>query len=592
LANHVGVDLSNRQIRVLEAEGTAKKLKLKRFARAELGGNVAEGQSLLFLDKEVGKTIEQTFRNAKISREPTALSWDSDLTIFRELELPFTSDEQIRKVVKYEAEAHLHNCDIDDVVVSFYKLAEGKDKSHVMVMAVRKDQLLNRLEILGAAGVDPVVADLDVMAAFNALSALGYTTEHKSFMLLDCGRRTTNLLLVSGGRLIAGRAIRIGSDQLVKRIAADLEADPADVASQTQRLLMPTDEQTANDLIVTVRDAKGGEVDETKKLPVDLARDLATQRAGDFLQRITREVKRTLATADVPEGVEVIYVTGAGSRIPGFAASIASGLAAEVPVQQLSFLDRVDCALEPDEKADAELESLTALGLCFKLAGHDATGIDLRQEEAKYARKFDQVKEPLVYLGGLTLFFVLLLNLLDLRMLSLEIPFLVEPQKSKLAVVHGEAVKAYTSAFGGEKKLAGKQSEPGLPSMQFILGQLRTRVEELKGELGRGGSIPEHPSAFKMWKECFDAIAGGMNGIGKLYLDNLTINVKDIKRPTIEINGFVPNNSSYSDLVAALQSIPEVSVVEGTTAPKQVDGVELLNFAKLIVMYPERQDVK
>lgn len=590
MANHVGVDLSNRHVRVLETEGTAKKLKLKRFARVDLL-KVGESASSLFLEKDVGKAIEGAFREAKISREPTALSWDSDLTVFRELELPFTSEEQIRKVVKYEAEAHLHNCDIDDVVVSFYKLEETKEKSHVMVMAVRKDQLLNRLEILSAAGVDPLMADLDVMASFNALSALGYTSEHASFMVLDCGRRTTNLLLISGGRLIAGRAIRIGSDQLVKRIAEDLETDASEIEPQTRRLLMKPDD-TASDLVVTVRSAKGGETEETKKLPVELARDLAQQRATDFVQRITREVRRTLATANVPEGVEVVYVTGVGSRIPGFAEGIATGLGIEAPVKPLALLERVENALEGEAAEEAEVECLTALGLCFKLAGHDVTGIDFRQEEARYARKFDQVKEPLVYLAGLVLFFVVLLNLLDLRLLSLKEPFLVEPNKSELYVIHSEAAKSYASAMGGEKKLTGAMAEPGLRSLTYIKTQLTNRVSELRGELGRGGSIPEQPSAFKMWKDCFDAVQSRMDVIRKLYLDGFTINVKDAKQPSIELNGFVPDGAAYSDLVAALNSIPNVTVNEGPTAPKDVDGVQLLSFTKLTVVYPERQDVK
>lgn len=590
MANHVGVDLSNRQMRILETEGTAKNLKLKRFARVDIL-KAGESAASLFLEKDVGKVIDGAMREAKISREPSALSWDSDLTVFRELELPFTSEDQIRKVIKYEAEAHLHNCDIDDVVVSFYKLAETKEKSHVMVMAVRKDQLLNRLEILSAAGVDPLMADLDVMASFNALSALGYTSEHASFMVLDCGRRTTNLLLVSGGRLIAGRAIRMGSDQLVKRIAEDLETDPSEVESQTRRLLMRADD-SGSDLVVTVRSAKGGETEETKKLPVELARDLAQHRAADFVQRVIREVRRTLATANVPEAVEVVYVTGAGSRFPGLAEGIAAGLGVDAPVKPLGLLERVESELEGEAAEEAEAECLTALGLCFKLAGHDVTGVDFRQEEARYARKFDQVKEPLVYLAGFVLFFVVLLNLLDLRLLSLKEPFLVERAKSELYQIHGEAVKAYTSAMGGEKKLAGAMAEPGLRSMTYIKSQLTNRVSELRGELGRGGSIPEQPSAFKMWKDCFDAIQSRMDAIRKLYLDNFTINVKDVKQPTVELNGFVPDGAAFSDLVAALNAIPNVTINEGPTAPKEVDGMQLLSFSKLMVVYPERQDVR
>ncbi len=589
MANHVGVDLSNQQVRVLETEGTAKKLKLKKFRRADYVKAQDQAASA-FLDKDASKPIDALFSEGRISREPTALSWDSDLTIFRELELPFVGEEQIRKVVKYEAEGHLLNCDIDDVIISFYRLAETKEKSHVMVMAVRKDLLLNRLEILGRAGVDPLMADLDVMAAFNALSALGYTQEHKTFMLLDCGRRTTNLLLVSNDRLIAGRAIRIGSDQLVKRIAEDLSVDPGEVASQTKRLLTTAQDEQADDLIVTARAAKGGESDETKKLPVELARDLAIQRAGDFFVKLSREVRRTLATARVPEGVEVVYVTGPGSRLPGFVEGITQGLGIEAPVKPLGLMERVESSLSAEEAADAEVECLTALGLCYKLAGHDVTGIDFRQEEAKYARKFDQVREPLIYLGGLVLFFVLLLNLLDVRLLSLKAPFLVEVDKAEISQIHKQAADAYALGMGNGAKLPGTMAKPTLASMNFIKRALEEKVNSLKGELGRGGGIPELPSAFAMWKDAFDHIATKMPGIKKLYLDNMSIQVRQLDTPTIELTGYVPDANAYEELHEALSQIPNVKVNSPQTGPKTVNGVELYSFSKLTVTYPKRQD--
>jgi type IV pilus assembly protein PilM len=590
MANYVGVDLSNHQLRVLEAEGSARKLKLKRFRRVELIPT-GEAQTSAFQDKELAKPIDEAFSKAKISREPTALSWDSDLTVFRELELPFTSNDQIRKVVKYEAEAHLHNCDIDDVVVSYYKLGEEKDKSHLMVMAVRKDQLLNRLDILSRAGVDPLMADLDVMAAFNALSALGVTKERKNFMVLDVGRRTTNLMLVANERLVAGRAIRMGSDTLMRRIADDLETEVQNVKDEAGRLLADPRDEVRDDLLVPVRTAGGEETEETKKLPVELARDLALQRAGEFYGKLAREVNRTLATARIPEPVELVYVTGAGSALPGFAEQVASRLGIDAPLEPLALLQRVEAEMPSEDMREVELEGLTALGLCFKLAGHDVTGVDFRQEEARYARKFDQIKEPLLYLSGLLLFFVLLLNFIDLRLLSYRKPFLVQPDHSNIGLTHDLAHQAYKRALGKDAKLPENVAKPSLRSINYMLNRVRERVELLKGELGRGGSIPELPSAFKLWKDCFDAIQTRMGTIDKLYLDNMTIAVRNQSQPSIELNGYVPTAGAYSDLIEALGTIEgKESVIPGAAGPKTVDGVELYSFSKLRVEYPRRTD--
>ena len=129
MASFVGLDLSSNQARILEAEGTAKKLKIKNFASVDLVASEATGPAAAFMDKETAEQIGKAFSKNKFSREPIAMSWDSDHTIFREMTLPFLGEEQIRKVIKYEAESHLLNCDIDDVVVSFYKLREEKEKA-------------------------------------------------------------------------------------------------------------------------------------------------------------------------------------------------------------------------------------------------------------------------------------------------------------------------------------------------------------------------------------------------------------------------------------------------------------------------------
>lgn len=588
MANYVGVELGSAQVRVLEAEGSAKKLKVKKFATAELRAPGVAAASA-FLEKEAGQKVDDAFSKAKISREPVAMSWDSEHTIFRELDLPFTSADQIQKVIKYEAESHLLNLDIDDVVVSFYKLAEERDKSHLMVMAARKDLIRNRLDAISQAGVDPLVIDLDVMAAFNALSATGYTERHKSFMVLDCGRRTTNLLLIVGGRMIAGRAIRMGSDALTSRIAEDLEAEPAAIAGSAKNLLTTEKDARKDDLVVPARSLEDGDKPETAKLPAELAHDLAVQRADDFHRKLSREVKRTLITTKIPEPIEVVYVTGAASLLPGFAEGMARQLGIEAPLQPLDLLAHVDSALPAAESQATEAEMLTALGLAFKLAGHDATGIDFRQEDLRYARRFDQIREPLVYLCGLLLFFVVLLNLYDVRKVSLKKPFLFGTKDADMTRIVDAAMLRYQAAVGKEATLPAQFQTPSLRSLEYVKQQLNGRIQAMKGELGRGGAIPELPSAFDMWRQTFDAIQAKMGTIGKLIVYSFHSRVRGEKEPFVELTGLTPNASAYSDLIQALKQINGVSIKEGQTEDQGDNGYK---FTRLTVVFPPSADSK
>ncbi len=598
MATHVGLELSSAEARILEAEGTAKKLKITNFVRVELEPP-KEGPAAAILDKDAGDRIDKALSASKISRDPVAMSWDSGLTIFREMELPFTSDEQIRKVIKYEAESHLLNCDINDVVVCHYKLVEGKEKSRLMVMAANKEQLLNRLEVVGRAGVDPQIVDLDVMAAFNALSALGYVNEHKTFMVLDCGRRLTQALLITDGRLISGRAIRIGSDQITTRLAHDLETDPAMIAGQAKRLLGNPD--TSDDLLVPAASVTPAESKEEKaetaKAPVELARDLAMQRVGDFYGKLAREVRRTLITQKLPNPIEVVYATGPGSLLPGFAENVAQKLGINAPVKPLALFERVEHTLKPDHAKQVEAEALTALGLAFKSAGYDSTNVDFRQEEVRYTKKFDQVKEPLIYFCAVALLFVLLWDMMDVKRLSTKQPFLIQVAKSDMYKIHDAAMQVYTKALGTDAPITPAMKEPSLVGVNAIKRQMDSKIEELKAELGRGGTITKLPSAFVMWQDVFSAIQPEMGRIGKLVIEDIRVVVRKQKNPYCELKGYTSSPAAYNDLITALKTIrapkevpngePElvpVTVKEGNTK----NPGDRYEFVGLRIEWPER----
>lgn len=586
MASYVGLDLSSSQARILEADGSAKKLKVKKFKVVEVSPPT-EAPVPAFLDKEAGEQVERGFKEAKIARDSIAMSWDSALTVFREMDLPFSGRDQVAKVIKYEAESHLLNCDIDEVVVSFYALSETKDKSHLMVMAAQKDQLLNRFEVLQRGGIDPLMVDLDVMASFNALDALGYTRDHKTFLVLDCGRRTTNVLLIEDGRLLSGRAIRLGTDSFALRLAHDLEADPKQVAGDAAKLLK---DERADDLVVPA--AALAPKAETAKNSGELARDIGVQRVDDFCSRLAREVKRTLVTAKTSAPIEVVYATGPGSLLPGFAEGIATHLGIAAPMKPLALYERVDHALPDDVAELAETEMLTALGLAFKVAGHDATNVDFRQEECRYARKFDQVKEPLIYFCCFLLFLVLLLNLYEMRLVAQRTPFFFKESRSDIARIHAAAVNEYKSALGKNAVFQGDSAAPGVPSLQYMTRKMTESIDGLKAELGRGGAIPELMSAFTMWRDTFDAVSPRMTSIGKLLLDDVEITVRQARNPSVKLNGFVPNASAYEDLKEALRSIKGVQSVEAGEARDFTDRGQGYKFTDLKVIWPEREEMK
>ncbi|MBK6939481.1 MAG: pilus assembly protein PilM [Planctomycetes bacterium] len=574
---YVGLDLTTARARIVETEGSGKKLKVTKFVSADVT-EPGKPPSSAFVDEAFAERLRAVLKEHDFATDPVGMSWDASLTTFRDLDLPFTGMEQLRKVIKYEAESHLHNCDIEDVVVSFYKLSETPDKSHLMLMAARKDHLLNRIETLQTIGVDPMMVDLDALAMFNTLAALEYTKEHETFAVLDCGRRATNVLVVHKGRMVLTRAIRMGSEHVAARLAHDL-ADSGGV-EKAQALLQNPD-SNRDDLLVPARTDRG----DLEKAPSELERDLALSRIGDFYGKMQKEVRRTLATSRTDWKLDAIYVTGPGSLMPGFAEEAAKAFLSEAPVKKLDILARVQHEIPAAEAAVAESEMATALGLAFKIAGFDETAVDFRQEEARYAKKFDQVKEPLVYFCSFLLFFVLILNLYDIKKLSVVQPFLVNKQNSHIAQIHTYVSKKFQEAMTAAKWTKPLQ-EPSAKSIDVMQRTMDQQMKALMGELGRGGTIPRMPSAFDMLRQTFDAIKPKMGSIQKLVITQIKVGVRTQPQRTVEISGYVPAQSGVDDLMEALAAIPEIGPanVERPKTTAQASGIQ---FQGLKVKFPK-----
>lgn len=577
---YVGLDLTTARARIVETEGSGKKLKVTKFVSADVA-EPGKPPSSAFVDEAFAERLRAVFKEHDFATDPIGMSWDASLTTFRDLDLPFTGLEQLRKVIKYEAESHLHNCDIEDVVVSFYKLSETPDKSHLMLMAARKDHLLNRIETLQEIGVDPMMIDLDGLAMFNALAALEYTKEHETFAVLDCGRRTTNLLVVHKGRLVLTRAIRMGSEHIAARLAHDL-ADSGG-AEKAQALLKNPD-PTQDDLLVPARQDRA----DVEKVPSELERDMAMSRIGDFYSKMQKEVRRTLATSRTDWKLDAIYVTGPGSLMPGFAEEAAKSFLSEAPVKKLDVLSRVQHEIPAAEVAIAEAEIVTALGMAYKVAGFDETAVDFRQEEARYAKKFDQIKEPLVYFCSFLLFFVLILNLYDVKKLSVVQPFLVNKPSSHVAQIHTQVSKIFQEAMTAAKwsKPLQEPSARSIDQMQRLMDSQRLA---LMGELGRGGTIPRMPSAFDMLRQTFDAIKPKMGSIEKLVITQIKVGVRTQPQRTVEISGFVPALAGVEDLIEALAAIPEVGGAANIDRPKTTAQANGIQFQGLKVKFPKPQ---
>jgi hypothetical protein len=563
---HLSIDVRQDSLKLLETDGSLKSFKIKNFRVLESGN----GQADLFANEDtvnlLSGALGKVLTKEKFTRDPAGLALGSSYCIFRDLELPFKNDDQIRKVIKFEVEGSIQT-DIDDMVISYFKKMETVDKSHLMVLAVKKAILSRVLEILQTRDVDPYFVDLDLLCIYNALSATGYLHEMETFFVVNCSTDITHILALSRGRLVSARSIPLGVNGMIKALNHELiEARIPEQESVEEFLGITPLSDFARSIQNVGEDSQDGEIAAPAPKQVrsytDQIKKLADQRRSDFLGKLRREILRTLTSMQLKDKTEKVLVTGIGCSVPGFQDLCKEIISAEC--EELDLLSRVDHPFDEKQAIAANREIAVPLGSAYKLAGHNITKVDMRQEELVYAKKFDQVKVPTACLVFLLLIFVVLLNL--------ELYMYRKWEMDEISAITHLAKQKLSKALGDnqEAEAIAARFDPGLRRVDGIARAIQAKSKELGNELGREGTIPELPSVFPVWYAFFSTIEKHEDDIELFKLNKLRIRTMQ-KTPVMTFDCEVASAEDESKLEELLNKVPIFTrVMLGKSTPGSI----------------------
>jgi len=490
LARAVGLDIGARHVRLVEVEGSGRGLRVLRLGERDCV--VPEG-----VDREeaVREAVDALFRDTRASRDEVVLSWPAETCTIREITVPFREADQIRRVVKFEFESHLHSQAIEDVVLDFVAVAETKEGTRLLAVAAPKAPLRARLEALAKAKIDPVAVDTDVTVLAGAAQAAGLLADHPDCVLVDIGTRSTRIVVVREGRVRAARALLGGLDP-------NQEPAPEPVAGEA----VP---------------AEGGAVAQTTAVAV------SGDRIAAAVVRVVREVSRTIANAAPGVAFPVAFVSGRGSLAPGAREALASGLGFEV--RPLDLLGRLAHPVPAEQAEETGAAFAVAIGAAARAVGIGPAPLDLRREDIAYARRFDQVK------GGVAAILALLL---------LAVGFLLwrtRNEKDAASREFGQMVAAlrktsdtvekdYKSALGEEQ---AKKLWAGTGIDIDTVPDARRRVKQmhdyLRNELGISTEVPPIRSGLEVLKAVNSAIKSVRDQLDYCLITSETVTQKEVQ---------------------------------------------------------------
>lgn len=381
MARSCGIRIGSQGYEIVVLDGNSKKHKIVGWAADEFADapddDSGKGQDL---GAARAKQLATAFAEVKGPKDNVHLVVNTGMAAFRRLSVPFSDEAKIEQVLKFEVEGELPQWSIEDVVVDQHILASTENSADLLAVALQKSELKHPLELCEVAGFEPLEAETEATAMFNAAMSAGLCSLEDSQLLVHVGETATAVVVVDSGELRDMRVIHIGAHVG----AASSVAQPSE-----------GDEQA----------------DEGENAPTEVTEAVDAYEISRLkeqaLKRILRELGRTLTAARTINEISSIFVCGI--ELPGLVGATVQ----DVPIFILDCFDE-----DSGQPADGFGSLVAAYGGALAGLGVANLTASLRREELKFTGTWERLEFPLAIATMLIATFLGVINIFQHRELS------------------------------------------------------------------------------------------------------------------------------------------------------------------------------
>ncbi len=309
----VGLDIGSSSIKAVELKKAKGSIEVAHVGFEPLASDIVV-DSMIVDSGSVSNAISKIFTESAIASRAVATSVSGHSVIVKKISIPTMSDSELADHIQTEAAQHIP-FDIADVNIDYQILSEDLSgpQMDVLLVAVKKDKILNYTNVLSLAGKSPAVVDIDAFALQNCYEYNYDPAPGSTVALLNLGASVMNINIVKGTTPLFTRDVSVGGNQYTDSLQKelDLSFDDAEALKLGHKV---------------------GTVSEEAKAPI--------------LQQVTEiivlEIQKTFdffrATAP-GEHIEKIYLAGGSSQVPGLMEALRQEFS--LPVEVLNPFQRV-----------------------------------------------------------------------------------------------------------------------------------------------------------------------------------------------------------------------------------------------------------
>jgi type IV pilus assembly protein PilM len=301
----VGLDIGSSSIKSVELKSTKQGYELVSFGLEPLAQDTVVDGAIMDAPLVAG-AIGTIFDRQEIKTRSVATAVSGHSVIVKRVTLPVMTDEELYDRIQSEASQHIP-FDISDVNLDYQLLDSAESQMDVLLVAVKKDKILNHTNVLAQAGKTPTVVDIDAFALQNCYEVNYDPDPSQTVALLNVGASVMNINIVRGGAPLFTRDVSVGGNQYTDALQKELDLSYEDAERLKKgEAVAGVNEEHRGTILRSVSDILILEI----------------QKTFDFFR----------ATAS-GENIQRIYLAGGTARVPGLVDLLREEFA--LPVEEL-----------------------------------------------------------------------------------------------------------------------------------------------------------------------------------------------------------------------------------------------------------------
>lgn len=330
----VALDIGSSSVKMVEAVGEKNGYRLLNLGILPLPPTAV--QNNMIADKDVVvKTIQNLIHANGVKATRVVSAVPGRAVIIKKIQLPAQEEAELEANVEFEASnvipETLENVNMDYQVLNY---VDDGSKMDVLLVAVKKEIINSYTQVIQEAGLTAAIMDVDYFALENMYETSYEVKPDEGVGLIHIGARYTSINVLKGGISSFTGDLPVGGEAFTESLSEALKIsyDQAETFKVTGLLEGKKDA----DLAALVRST-------CESLAEEIGRTLSLYgaMAGD-------------------EGINSMYLSGGGAKIPGFAPILSRRLG--VPVELAEPFRNFGLSRHIDKDYMAHAASVLAVG--------------------------------------------------------------------------------------------------------------------------------------------------------------------------------------------------------------------------------------